>query len=51
MHPAPPRVPVCGLSSPTIHCTPKRSLHMPKHGDPKVGPSGMKTLPPSASAS
>ena len=36
---------------PTIQLTPNLSLVIPKHGDQKVFPSGMKTLPPTASAS
>jgi hypothetical protein len=34
----------------TIHCTPKRSVTMPKQLDQKVLPSGISTRPPSASA-
>src|SRR5579875_549972 len=39
------------VSTVTIHCTPKRSVTMPKQGDQNVGPIGISMRPPSASAS
>ena len=36
---------------PTIHGTPKRSVHMPKPLDQNVSPYGSVTSPPSARAS
>src|SRR5579875_1845467 len=37
------------VSTVTIHCTPKRSVTMPKQGDQNVGPIGISMRPPSDS--